>query len=248
MDDAAEFTPDPETQRTVRAAEQQLLARANLVLVSSQHLLDKLARQGCDPGKLALARNAFAGPPLTIRLPSTPTSPGTDEKLKIGFVGAIGDHLDLATICHCLEQLPSIEFHFIGPVVCDVPTNSGLIFHGPAEHHELAELVQSFHCLILPFQLTELIKGVDPVKLYDYINFNRNIIAVYYPELERFREFVHFYHNQEELVQVITAVSELNNVSYSAARRQRFLEENTWQERLPMIMDQLSRHMGVLHG
>ncbi len=50
-------------------------------------------------------------------------------------------------------------------------------FYGPIDDDKLYKNVQNFDCLIMPFKLNKLIFSVDPVKLYEYINYNKPIVS-----------------------------------------------------------------------
>ena len=46
--------------------------------------------------------------------------------------------------------------------------------------------------MIMPFKLNELVKSVDPVKLYEYINYNKPIISIFYQEIKRYSQLCGF--------------------------------------------------------
>ena len=81
----------------------------------------------------------------------------------------------------------------------------------------------------------DIIKSVDPVKLYEYINFNKNIICLKYEEVERFEPFVYFYNNFEDFKAIINHLKENNSLKYSQTERLDFLQQNTWKERCRFI-------------
>ena len=44
----------------------------------------------------------------------------------------------------------------------------------------------------MPFVVNDLIKSVDPVKLYEYLAFKVPVISVYYPEIKYFKNMLIF--------------------------------------------------------
>ena len=87
-----------------------------------------------------------------------------------------------------------------------------------------------------------LIEAVDPVKLYEYIAFGKEVISIQYPEVERFGAFVHFYRAQSEFVEIVGkfargALPRRNH----PLQRKTFLAENTWEKRGEQIIQLLSR-------
>ncbi len=50
----------------------------------------------------------------------------------------------------------------------------------------------------MPFKLNDIVEAVDPVKLYEYINFNKDILTISYKEIERFSKFTYSYDGYDE--------------------------------------------------
>jgi len=116
-------------------------------------------------------------------------------------------------------------------------------FYGVIKHENLYEYVKEFDCLIMPFKLNALVKSVDPVKLYEYINFNKPIISIYYEELDYFSSFLYFYNNVEELLNLIKKMINTGfKRKYSNAERIKFLKENSWDTR----MEQIIRYLNMI--
>ena len=244
MDDAQEFKSSEVERQHILHKERVLLRCADLVLVTSENLRNKLLGRGAAANKLTLVRNAFGGA-VYVETTTTFVSDKPKDVFQILFVGAIGDHLDFAPLLHCINSLEGVEFHFFGPVTIDVPAHERLKFYGAIEHSNLAARVQQFDCFIMPFMINELIQGVDPVKLYEYINFNKNIICPYYAEIDRFSEFVFFYRNKDEFVAVIKKLLKNNELKYNSKQRRLFLENNCWAVRTTEVIKLINDHLQV---
>lgn len=242
MDDAPEFKSNEVERQHILYKERKLLKCADLVLVTSENLRKKLLERGAAAKKLALVRNAFGGA-IYDKTSSTSVSDKPKDISQILFVGAIGDHLDFDVLLHCINSFEGVEFHFFGPVTIDVPAHERLKFYGAVEHSNLAASVQQFDCFMMPFKINELIQGVDPVKLYEYINFSKNIICPYYTEIDRFSEFVFFYRNIDEFVSVIKKLSKNNDVKYDSKQRRLFLENNSWAVRTTEVTKLINEHL-----
>ena len=118
-----------------------------------------------------------------------------------------------------------------------IPSNSRILYHGVIEHAKLYDVIKDMDCLIMPFVLNDIIEAVDPVKEYEYVNFNKNIIIREYPEIERFKDFVYFYNSPKEFLDVLCEIENRNNVKYDNDQRVDFLKENTWGKRTETIID-----------
>ena len=237
MDDTREFFQDKKQKQDIAEAEFALLSRAKIVFTSSNNLFSKLVSRGCDMSKIYVVRNAFDGNILNCE--GKPSKLSQKNKFKIGYIGTISEWLDFDSLLFCLQEIKNIEFHFIGPVTSQIPQHENFLFHGPIEHSKLQNLAKDYDCMIMPFKTNELIEGVDPVKLYEYINYNKNIIAIYYKEIKRFANFVYFYRSKEELVSTVKSLLGDNKLKYSQQERIEFLKHNSWSCRAEQIFKAL---------
>lgn len=227
MDDSPAFGKCEAERMKILRKENALLDRADLVLASSRNLFQKIVERGAHPDKVRLVRNAFGG-----KLHTPGRADGLTTTFRFLYIGTVADYIDFDVILHCLGNLDGIEFHFIGPITTHCPRHERVVFHEPVEHERLPDFMQAYDCFMMPFRLTELIRGVDPVKLYEYINLNKNILCVYYPELDRFSDFVTFYHTQDDFIGQVKNLVKDNCIKYTATRRLEFLRGNTWAARV----------------
>ncbi|WP_318507244.1 hypothetical protein [Bacillus sp. T3] len=236
MDDVQGFNNIPRIKKELEISEIQLLKDADHVFVSSENLRDKIVQRGCNRDKTTLVRNGYDG-----KIIDPIEQNNSSEIFKIAYIGTISEWVNFDMIVESTKSVDNIEYHFYGPIDCEVPTNSKIIFHGPVKHEDLYKTIQDCSCLIMPFKVNELILSVDPVKLYEYINFNKNIITVYYPEIERFNDFVYFYHNSEEYFELLRQLKENNQIKYDRIQRYDFLKENSWEKRSEVVIDIINK-------
>jgi teichuronic acid biosynthesis glycosyltransferase TuaH len=219
-------------------AESRLINDSDAVFVSSNNLLNKLDETYHCSDKLVLVRNAFGGKIINDLI----VEKKHEKSLKIGYVGSIHSQLiDFGTVKRTLEESDNIEYHFIGPLNYNVKFEHDKVkFYGIITHKDLYSYVKNFDCLILPFKLDELVKFVDPVKLYEYINYNKPIISVYYEELEYFSQFLYFYSDSKDLVAILNQMIEEGLLrKYSDSERLEFLKNNSWDVRIHKIVKSL---------
>ena len=215
--------------------EQRLCSRADLILVSSHRLQEKICGQ--NPHKtnqIKLVRNGCNG---TI-YPRVMGSHG--EKLYAGYVGTIAEWFDFDLVLESLERIPNLEYFLIGPVLTkNPPVHERIHYMGTIAHENLFDTVKELDCMVMPFRVIDVVLAVDPVKLYEYISWQKNIITVDYPEIHRFREFVWQYTNTDEYCAMLARFQHMKAASYSEKDAVCFLENNTWDERVDMIRQKL---------
>jgi glycosyltransferase involved in cell wall biosynthesis len=230
MDDAQAFPCEAHRSVGLKTQERALIDRAAIVFASSERLRHLLEARYGQRHKYHLIRNAFDGK----LLPASQSSRQSANAFKIGYCGTIAAWMDQELLLRLVEARPEIEIHLVGPIDrrTVVASHSRIVCHGPAKHSDLPAIMEQFDCLLMPFQVTPLIEAVDPVKLYEYINFGKPIVSVFYNEIARFERFVYFYRSHDEAVDIVCRMSacELGR-RYNDDERVAFLQANCWTER-----------------
>lgn len=236
MDNHIALCNDAKIEKTISQSEKELMNRADLVFVSSNSIKDKLERKY--KRNSILVRNGFnVG---TIRRPQILSC---ESKIKIGYFGTIAEWIDFPLLIRSLEKINELEYYFWGPVSTEqIPQHPRLFFGGVVEHSELWDKAKDMDSLIMPFKINDIIEDVDPVKLYEYVSMGKVVITPYYKEIERFAPFVHFYHNEEELIMILNKLQKGELVSgYTDEQQDKFLTDNTWNQRCEIIQTNLLR-------
>lgn len=243
MDDAVEFNFSDHYKNKILKLEKELIKNSSIIFVSSDNLASKLKkRQKCED-KLFLIRNAFDGNILEVS--STSENEEKCENYKIGYVGTVSSWVDFETLGYLLKKFENIEFHIIGPHNLHnshLLKNERIKFYGSIEHEKLNFYTKEFDCMMMPFKLNELVRSVDPVKFYEYINYNKPIISIFYDELRRYFPYVDFYSNITELVDLIDKMIKNGfQNKYSTEQRINFLKSNSWDKRVSKIVEHLTQ-------
>lgn len=219
--------------------EKQLLKRANLVFVPSKTLAKLLNERNACNNKLIIINNAFDGKIIRNTLHKTSES----KIFKIGYIGTISSWFDYELLEASLNKFDQIEYHVIGPKNnVNFKFNERIKFYGAIEHDKLYDYIKNFDALIMPFKLNEIIIVADPVKFYDYINFNLPILSIFFEEVKRYNNFVSFYSNESEFFQLLKELIDNKFVKkYSDQLRIKFLKSNSWKNRVSTIRKHLEQ-------
>ena len=230
MDDVLTFPRNVNRIAHLERLERALVDKAAIVFVSSRRLQSVLEARHHQPQKYHLLRNAFDGKIL----------PRPEEKhrsagiFKIGYCGTIAPWCDWELLTKLVNAKPDVEVHLVGPVDdgASVVTHPRIVLRGAVRHSSLPTITDEFDCLLMPFRVTPLIESVDPVKLYEYINFGKPIVSVYYDEIARFAPFVHFYRSHDQALGIVSQLAAAKiGRQYSDVERRDFLSKNSWAER-----------------
>jgi teichuronic acid biosynthesis glycosyltransferase TuaH len=241
MDNHPAFIENAEKKQALVSMEQRLVRRADIVLASSANLIEKLCeRYGEETGdKIALIRNGYNGNVANI---DETVHMEKGQNHIFTYFGTVSSWFNFEYILKSLDEFPNLAYEIFGPITgVSIPNHERLIYRGTVEHDELQKNVENVECLIMPFVVNEIIDSVDPVKLYEYINFNKNILCCEYDEVERFSPFVHFYSDYAGYRTAIQEILSRNNtVKYSSEERIHFLTENNWKSRVQAVNKLLS--------
>ena len=232
MDNHEALCGDYRIKTALQKTESELVRRADIIFASSMGLCRKMERIG-GKDKVTLIRNGFVFNKIYSPLTFCRNSAG----LKIGYFGTIAEWFDFSIVIKSLECFPNLEYYLWGPISgIEVPKHSRLRIQGVVEHSKLWENVQDMDILIMPFKVNDIIRDVDPVKLYEYISMGKRIISVYYNEIERFSKFVNFYKDENGYLRCIeNFYKEKNYVDYTKKEQIQFLQENSWDVRYDKI-------------
>ena len=164
--------------------------------------------------------------------------------IRLGYVGTISGWMDFPLLMESLERFPRLEYHLWGPAGVEIPEHERLISHGVIEHDRIPEAIRDVDGLIMPFQVNDIVLAVDPVKLYEYISFGKNIIAVRYPEVERFEPYAWLYREKREYLELMEKLCQNDlPVRYSSDEQAAFLKANSWEIRGSVAHDLLETYM-----
>jgi O-antigen/teichoic acid export membrane protein len=230
MDDSQAFPREAKRTAALQACEQRAIARAGVVFVASDHLRSALESRYGQCAKYNVLRNGLAGDLLeSVSAPSVRSA-----SCSFGYCGTIAQWTDWELLSRMVDAHPEVSIHLVGPFDDQIafPAHPRIVHHPPVPHRELAAAMAQYDCLIMAFQVTPLIASVDPVKLYEYINFGKPILCVYYDEIARFAPFVHFYHSQEDaLLLAGQLISGAIGRNYTEEQRRSFLLDSCWEKR-----------------
>lgn len=234
MDNHLYFKKDQNSRKILKEKEFKMVYKSSIVFASSKYLKDLIVnRYKLDNNLVKIIRNAYNGELLKNDLINIPRK---DNKFNIAYIGTVGAWFDWDIIIQSILHRNNVVYHIFGPVDgTEIPKNESIVYHGIIQHSEIYNFIKDMDAFIMPFQVNEIIKAVDPVKLYEYINYNKNIIVCRYDEIERFEPFVYFYNNANELVKIIDNLILDNAPKYSNAKRICFLQLNSWSNRIEQI-------------
>ncbi len=226
----------------VAAAEQRVLARADVVVTTSQALYESkrssnanthLVRHGVDAAHFAPALDG--GLPL-------PTELAGIRGPMLGFFGLIHHWIDCDLLEAVAQLRPAYSLVLIGE---DRQNHAGLRrcpnvhFLGRRPYGSLPAYCRAFSAGLLPFARTRMTRNVNPIKLREYLAAGLPVVSTPLPEAERYWPEVRIAADAESFAQACDeAVADAAPARRHA--RSRLVADETWDavvERLSMLAD-----------
>lgn len=216
--------------KMVDAMEAKLLSRCDLVLATSE----ELCKSKCVPDKLThLLPHGVEYERFRVTRDQT-MKPAAIQKFKkpvIGFFGALSAWLDFELIVHIATSRPEWSFVFIGPADTDISPIKGIpniILVGKVPYEQLPYYAAWFDVGIIPFQVNELTRSVNPLKLLEYLSLGLPVVSTFMPELLKYTDIVSIPRNYEEFLKALDTALEDDNQSKHQQRVER-ARRNSWK-------------------
>jgi glycosyltransferase involved in cell wall biosynthesis len=220
--------------------EKRLVWRCSLIFTSSENLRFKLAERYQLSRNTYVINNAIQIPnsDVSSRLPQ-----GIEEKIdridqkKLMYVGTISEWIDTELILESLHRHPKgIVYLFVGPAEVALPDDDRIISFPPVEHQYLPALMKKADALIMPFKLNELIKSVNPIKIYEYIYSCKPTISIGYDETENFKDYIYTYRNHNEYHLLLEKLVQNKLIQKKSPEEcEAFAKNHTWHKRTEAI-------------
>ncbi len=177
MDELSAFAGAPPE---LPALEQELLARADLVLTGG-HSLYRSKRalhpnvyecpSGVDVAHFAIARHFKDEPADQSSIP-TP---------RIGFFGVLDERLDRRLLAATAALAPGWHFVLVGPVAkidaADLPRAENLHYLGPKTYDELPHYIAGWDVAMMPFAMNAATKYISPTKTPEYLAAGKPVVS-----------------------------------------------------------------------
>jgi glycosyltransferase involved in cell wall biosynthesis len=241
VDEYSEFSDAD--KGAIAAMEQRLLAKADLVIVSSQmlyewkrphHARTFLVTHGVDVEHFQSAcRSETLVPDELAALP----------RPVIGFFGLIADWVDLDLFRFLALARPQWSFVLIGRAQTDLGRLQGLSnvhLLGRKDYRLLPAYCKGFDVALLPFVINDLTNAANPLKLREYLAAGLPVVASAIPEVEKLDGLVAVAKSPAEFLVKIESLLRSGATGPQLARS-RSMERESWASKIEELSDLVTR-------
>jgi glycosyltransferase involved in cell wall biosynthesis len=176
------------SSQSLAELEEQLLNRADLVIVSADLLYKSKARRG--GARTVLVRHGVDFKHFRRALDAETIVPEELAQLPrpiIGFFGLIADWVDLDLMAEVAKRFPDASLVLIGKATTDTSAlerlpNVHLLGRKP--YAELPAYCKGFDVALMPFRINELTLNANPLKVREYLAAGLQVVSTPIPEVE----------------------------------------------------------------
>ena len=212
-----------------------ILERANLIFCSSRSIYDNFSSRH---SRVYLVPNGVD----YVHFSPTPLNRPADlpsGKPIIGYSGAIAPWVDWELLKVVIQENPGVNFVFIGAFfqLNKFPLKFKNVFYlGLKPYHQLPAYLHHFEIGLIPFRQTEMTKGCNPIKLYEYYAAGIRVLGTPLPELLTVPN-IHLESNPHLFSLRLRYLLEEKDLS--KAERMAYAQANDWSERSGRILQQI---------
>jgi glycosyltransferase involved in cell wall biosynthesis len=156
----------------------------------------------------------------------------------VGYVGLLDDYLDVEAIIDIANRLHRGTVVLVGPTNIDVRAleHPRLVLLGRRPYDAIPAYLGAFDTCLVPFRDNELTRGVNPIKLREYLAAGRPVVSSPLPEVLPYADVVELASSSEEFFPAVqrTLAPGYDTPPRREERRRRVTSES-WDSRARTI-------------
>lgn len=162
----------------------------------------------------------------------------------VGYAGKIQDRIDIDLMKFLAQNLPDINFVFIGQIINRKTIKSLLRYRnvhylGDKHYSLLSKYLLSFDVCIIPHKVSTLTASMDPLKLYEYLAAGKPVVTTNIAGVKVFNDIITIAKTKEEFLEGIKKYLQMlkQGVNISEKLKSRISEEHSWSNKAKKIID-----------
>lgn len=168
----------------------------------------------------------------------------------IGYVGVLNREIDTELLEYILANCPNIDTILIGHATCDLLPEikklsdkyNNLHYLGKRNYKDIPSYLSEFDVLINIKKNDHSTAGGESQKIYEYLLTGKPIVSTPVPPVDRFKDIIYVALDKYEFVNFLNIALEENNTNLYQQRIQKAME-NSWAQRIDIILDKVSRFL-----
>lgn len=216
----------------------EILKKSHLIFTSAQSIFDSLS--GRHPN-VHLIPNGVDFQQFRKAQPKPQDLPNSPNL--VGYSGAIASWLNWELLDFAVRENPELTFVFIGALLkmSKFPLQrKNVCYLGLKPYRQLPGYLQNVKMGLIPFRLTEMTKGCNPIKLYEYYAAGLPVLATPLPELLDIPG-IYLENNPQQFSKRLAAL--ITESNFGLTERLTFAQENDWSIRARQIYELIEENI-----
>jgi len=155
----------------------------------------------------------------------------------IGFYGAMAEWVDFDLILYIASRYKVVLIGSNKFYSCPV-THPNIFSLHHKDYSILPNYLSHFDITLIPFKLTEMIKGCDPIKFYEYLAAGKPVLATEIEELKKYANVTYFINHNNALDVIDRALRE--DCEEKKRIRQEIVKEQSWDRRAEIALRKIN--------
>lgn len=169
-----------------------------------------------------------------------------DGSLLIGFVGTLGPWIDVDLIFKIAMTYPFCKIIIAGPdnigfkKMLNRKKLNNIIYLGTVEYERVPDLISVFDICIVPFDNSEISINSSPIKIYEYLSLEKQVVTSYIKTVEEeLKDYVFLAKSREEFINYIGDIIKNKNYKPKAP-----IEKFDWSFRVKNMLEYIENLRG----
>jgi glycosyltransferase involved in cell wall biosynthesis len=233
----------PSSRRRAEEQEKEMMALVDAVIVVSRNLYK--AKRPFNPNTYLIPNGVnYQSYADALAEPQSPDDLMAIKNPRLGYIGLVGDKLDLNMLVELAQENPEWSLVLLGQVRVHQQKEAWRalqmlpnVHHlGPVEVSQVPHYVKGFQVGLMPYLQNCHAEYISPLKLYDYLAAGLPIASLDIPAAREFSQYIHLTDNPRSFAQAVrAALADTTPERYQARRN--VAAQHTWEARVEQLSD-----------
>ena len=170
----------------------------------------------------------------------------------IGFSGSFGKWIDVELLIQVSRRYEEVSIVIIGlneknPNIHKLKPLENVHFLGMKSRKKVPQYISGFDVCLMPFNRTEVGKGLLPLKMFEYLALGKPVVAISSEVLEQFEEVLYLADDNDAFVQEIENAMVHDDRKNLVSRREWALKYS-WKNRVSKYLNIIQRSINNKMG
>jgi len=235
----------------LRQIEQHMIGMVDMVIVVSENLYKAKSALHSQTYLVAIGvsyqayTEALARPEMPEEVARIPTP-------RLGYIGLIGDKLDLGMLCLMAEKNPTWSLVFLGEARVAQQADAwaalqalpNVYYLGAVSAHQVPDYVKGFDVGLMPYKQNRHAEHISPLKLYDYLAAGIPVAATNIPATRKFGQYVQLADCVDDFQGAVHAALNDHSPERDEARRS-VAAHHAWEAKVEQLSDLIQARLAA---